>query len=123
MRQSGANSTQLFAVRRQLLRLSHYIPISNHSFSAHLLTTSYGSMNGWATVNFVDLQKDGTTFPRGPLTLGQATFMMSISVASCIIGNFVFPHIVRKFGCKRTMYAMGFPQIVGITEQENIMYQ
>lgn len=78
------------------------------------MTASFGAMNGWAAVNFVNLQKDDTTFPSGPLTLSQATFMMSIAFIPSIIGNLVFPDIVKRFGCKRTIYAMGFPQIVGL---------
>lgn len=77
-------------------------------------------MNGWAAVNFVNLQKDDTTFPSGPLTLSQATFMMSIAFIPSIIGNLVFPDIVKRFGCKRTIYAMGFPQIVGLIIELNL---
>lgn len=77
------------------------------------MTASFGTANGWATVNFVDLQKEDTRFPSGPLSLNQATLMMSISIASAIVGNLVFPFSVRKFGSKTTMFAMGFPQIVG----------
>lgn len=70
-------------------------------------------MNGWATVNFVALQKEDTKFPSGPLTMNQATLMMSIAFASSIIGNLVFPFPVKKFGSKRTLLVLGFPQIVG----------
>lgn len=69
-------------------------------------------MNGWATVNFVDLQKIDTKLPSGPLSLNQATLMMSIAIASSMVGILVFPFIVKKFGSKRTMFAVGFPQIV-----------
>lgn len=76
------------------------------------MTASFGTMNGWAAVNFVDLQKEDTTFPSGPLKMSEAMLMMSIPLISTIIGNLVFPLIVKKFGSKRTMLAIGFPQIV-----------
>lgn len=69
-------------------------------------------MNGWAAVNFVDLQKEDTKFPSGPLALSEATLMMSIPLVSMMIGNLVFPMIVKKFGSKRTMLAVGFPHMV-----------
>lgn len=80
----------------------------------NLLVASSGAYAGWAAVNFVNLQKIGTTFPSGPLTLTQATRVMSVFFASAIVGNLLIPHIVKRFGSKRTMFALGFPQLVGI---------
>lgn len=73
---------------------------------------SFGAANGWTTVNFVDLQKFDTTFPSGPLTLSQATIMMSIVFVTVIIGNLVFPYILKKLGSKGTILALGLPQMV-----------
>lgn len=81
-------------------------------FAGNLLTGSLGATNGWASVNFVDLQKDDTSFPSGPLSLEQATLVVSICYAGAIIGNSVFPFVVKKYGSKRTLLAAVFPQIV-----------
>lgn len=83
------------------------------------MTASLGAVNGWATVIFVDLQKDDTSFPSGPLTLEQATLVVSIIYAGSIIGNSVFPYVVRKCGSKRTLMVVVFPQIVSENEIEN----
>lgn len=58
-------------------------------------------MNGWAAVNFVELQKEDTKFPSGPLTLSEATLMMSIPIATSIIVNLLFPFIMNRFGSKK----------------------
>lgn len=86
--------------------------IQNILFAGNILTASYGAANGWASINFVDLQKDDTSFPSGPLSLKQATLMVSICYAGAIIGNSMFPFIVKKIGSKRTLAAVTFPQIV-----------
>lgn len=82
-------------------------------FSGNLLTASSGAYAAWATVNFVNLQKEDTTFPSGPLTLTEATRVVSVFFASAIVGNLLVPHLVKWFGSKRTMFALGFPQLVG----------
>lgn len=87
-------------------------PILNFRIAGNLLTASFGASTGWAAVNFVDLQKFDTTFPSGPLSLAQATRVMSVFFASSVVGNLVFPYIVKKFGSKNTMLALGFPQMV-----------
>lgn len=116
-RRLGVNSIPWFAVRFRLIPVNS-LYLFESIFSAHFLTASFGAMNGWAAVNFVNLQKDDTTFPSGPLTLRQATFMMSIAFIPSIIGNMVFPYIVKLIGCKRTIYVMGFPQIVCLIRAE-----
>lgn len=81
-------------------------------FAGNLLTTSFGATTGWAAVNFVGLQKDDTNFPSGPLSQSQATRVVSLFFASAVVGNFMFPYIVKKVGSKRTMFVLGFPQMV-----------
>lgn len=78
------------------------------------MTASLGAANGWTSVNFVELQKNDTSFPTGPLTLKQATLVVSISYAGAIIGNTVFPFVVKKYGSKRTLIASVLPQIVSV---------
>lgn len=76
---------------------------------------SYGASVGWTSINFVDLQKEDTTFPSGPLTLTEATRVVSIFFASAVVGNLVLSHSVERFGSKKTIFALGLPQIVGYT--------
>lgn len=85
----------------------------------NLLTMSFGATIGWAVVNFVDLQQDDTKFPSGPLSLLQATRVMSLFFASAVIGNLMFPYIVKKIGCKTTMFILGFPQMVSWIEYKS----
>lgn len=80
--------------------------------AGNLLTASFGATSGWAAVNFVRLQKDNTEFPSGPLSQAQATRVMSLFFASAVVGNLVFPFVVKKLGSKRTMFVLGFPQLV-----------
>lgn len=67
---------------------------------------------GWTSINFVDLQKDDTTFPSGPLSLDQATRVVSIFFVAAVIGVLTLPHMARKFGNRTTIFALGIPQIV-----------
>lgn len=86
----------------------------------NLLTASYGSSNGWASANFLALQKSDTIFPSGPLSLKEATLVMSIYFAGGFVGNMFYPYILQRYGSKRTMLAIGFPQIVSeTTSQKN----
>lgn len=113
IRQSSVKFTRLFVVRSFGNWNSFFEKIILHFLTAgNLLTTSYGATTGWAAVNFVDLQKFDTSFPSGPLSLTQATRVVSVFFASAVVGNLVFPYIVKKIGSKRTMFALGFPQIV-----------
>lgn len=81
-------------------------------FSGNLLTVSYGSSNGWATANFLELQKLDTSLPSGPLSLKEATLVVSIYFIGGFFGNLAFPYIVQRYGSKKAMLAIGFPQIV-----------
>lgn len=67
---------------------------------------------GWTSINFVDLQRADTTFPSGPLTLTQATRIVSIFFVCALIGTILLPHVTRKFGIRTTILALGVPQIV-----------
>lgn len=69
--------------------------------SGNLLTVSCG----WTSANLLELQKPNTVFPSGPLSLEEATKVISMTFIGGIIGNLVFPRLVRKIDCKRLMLA------------------
>lgn len=77
------------------------------------MAASAGATTGWGAVNYVDLQRDDSTFPTGPLSLRQASIVIQAFFVSCILGNLLIPYMVEKCGSKRTMFIMGLPQIVG----------
>lgn len=82
------------------------------------MTLAHGSTNSWSTANFLALQSPDTPLPSGPLSLHEATLVMSSYYIGAIIGNLTVPHIVRKYGCKRTLLAAVCPQIVS-SEQKS----
>lgn len=84
------------------------------------MTLSRGTANGWFNVNFLLLQRPDTPFPSGPLTLKEATLVMSIGYIGAIVGNLIVPFVVRRFGCKRLMLACGFPMIVSEQKTKSI---
>lgn len=81
-------------------------------FLANLIVMSRGSAAGFFSANFLAFQRQDTPLPSGPLTLGEATLVLSIVHIGAIIGNLIFPMFVRRFGCKRTLLVLGYPQIV-----------
>lgn len=87
-------------------------------FSGNLLTASFGSANAWASANFLELQKPDTIFPSGPLTLREATLVMSIYFVGGFVGNMIFPCILQRYGSKITMLATGLPQIVSYFDKK-----
>lgn len=98
-------SRQQFNIEMKLLDLI---------IAGNLLSLSFGSMNGWASVNFLELQKTDTLLPSGPLSLQQATLMMSIGIASAVIGNLMAPLFISHLGSKRGLVVFAFPQIVSV---------
>lgn len=83
-----------------------------HNFLGNLMTVSFGSACSWSSANFLAFQEADTLLPSGPLTLKESTFVMSIYFAGAIVGNLVFPHVVKKCGTKTALSAIGYSQIV-----------
>lgn len=73
---------------------------------------SFGWSSGWATINFVDLQNENTTFPTGPLDLEEATFVVSLSNVGALIGNFMIIYISKVMGVKNAIHALCLPFVV-----------
>lgn len=110
--QRGDRYCQQFAVRiNNKFNLAHFLKLGIH-FPGNILTLAAGSGCGWSSANFLEFQKPDTPLPSGPMTLKESTFVMSIYFIGAIVGNLISPHIVKKFGSKRTMYAIGCLQIV-----------
>lgn len=76
------------------------------------MTTSQGTANAWLAANFLPLQRPDTPLPSGPLSLKEATVVMSIGYIGAIAGNLIVPLFSRKFGCQRVILACGVPKIV-----------
>lgn len=82
------------------------------SISANLMTSAHGASNGWMSANFLALQKHDSSLPGGPLTMNEASFVLSIYFVGAMVGNFIAPVIVRRFGSKRVILCAAFPQMV-----------
>lgn len=81
-------------------------------FAANILTVSIGSTFGYATVNFPDFQKEDINLPSGPLTLGEASFFMSVITIGGIFGEFLFVYLLSKIGSRNAILFLGIPQMV-----------
>lgn len=73
-------------------------------------------MVGWATINFIDLQQENTTFPTGQLTLEEATLVTSLTNIGGFLGNFAILPLGEKYGLKRAIHLMGIPLAVSSIE-------
>lgn len=60
------------------------------------MTASLGVMDGWMSINFVDLQKEDSTYSAGPLTVEQLGFMWLIASIGGLIGktSISFAHVL-----------------------------
>lgn len=84
-----------------------------------LLSFSFGSSTGWATINFVELQSENSTFPVGPLTPEQSALVISLPYAGCFMGNFAIAPLSQAIGIKRTIHLFGIPTFVRKLENSN----
>lgn len=84
-------------------------------FAANLMSLSRGASNAWLTANFLALQRSDTPLPYGPLSLKEASLVISIYYVGSFSGNFMAPFIVRTFGSKRVILCVAFPQIVSLS--------
>lgn len=78
------------------------------------MTLSCGQCAGWATINYNDLQDKNSTFPTGPLTEGQLSFMISIVNGGGFVGNFGILPLIQLLGVKRTIHCLGAILLVRI---------
>lgn len=83
----------------------------------NLLVLSFGTTNGWATINFNDLQSANSTFTTGPLNLEEASLVVSLVNIGGFIGNFAILPISQIVGAKRTLHILGLPLIVRCLNQ------
>lgn len=73
---------------------------------------SFGNSSGWGTINFVELQQENTTFPIGPFTLEEATFVATAMNIGGFLGNFGILPITPILGQSRALCLMAVPLIV-----------
>lgn len=76
------------------------------------MTISVGLSNGWATINFLELQSENSTFPTGSLSLDQLAITLSVYSFGALIGNFAVAPISETIGIKHTIHLFGLPIIV-----------
>lgn len=76
------------------------------------MSLTFGMSSGWATINFIELQKENTTFPTGKFTLEEATFVATSMSIGGLLGNFLILPIAHRFGFARALCLMGIPFIV-----------
>lgn len=83
-----------------------------NSNSGNLLTLSFGVSSGWSTINFIELQNENSTFSTGPLSLDEASLVVSLINIGGFVGNFAILPISKFIGIKRTIHLFGLPLIV-----------
>ncbi|XP_055296382.1 facilitated trehalose transporter Tret1-like isoform X2 [Sitodiplosis mosellana] len=94
-------------------------------FCCNLLTFSFGMATGWATINFNELQSENCTFPTGPLSLEEASLVVSLLNIGGFFGNWITLLMNNIFGIKRTIHLFGVPLILSallIIWAQNVYY-
>lgn len=82
------------------------------TFCANLLSLGYGLSTGWTSAAIPYLQS-----PENPLeceiTNDDASLIGSILTAGGLVGTLFFGYASNEIGRKRTIFLIGFPQILG----------
>lgn len=73
---------------------------------------SCGEFSGYATINFNELQSENSTLASGPLSLEEASLVVSLYNVGGFIGNFAILPITHLIGVKQTIHVLGVPLIV-----------
>ncbi|XP_031625980.1 facilitated trehalose transporter Tret1-like [Contarinia nasturtii] len=84
------------------------------ALSANLIGFSFGWMSAWANANYDDLKSNSTTKTQlqdGPITLNQASLVMSLICAGGLVGNIVYLFVLNKFGRKNPILFLAVPAI------------
>lgn len=90
-----------------------YLKVIKSSVSEGNLASFYfGTAFGWATINFVELTSEHTTFPTGKLDLKDAALVVSIVEIGGLIGDFAMLPICDRFGIKKSIHFLGIPMVV-----------
>lgn len=83
---------------------------------ANLIGFNFGWMCSWANANYENLRSNGTSrstqLDDGPLSLQQASLVMSLICAGGLIGNLVYLFVLEKFGRKNPILFLAIPAIV-----------
>lgn len=79
------------------------------NLKGNLASFGYGTLYGWATINFVELQSDNTIYPVKNLTLNEVSLIVSIINVGGLIGNFV---VLPISVCKKTCHLLSIPLFV-----------
>lgn len=86
----------------------------------NLLTFTFGTASGWATINFIELQTENSTFPAEPLKLEEASLVVSLVNLGGFIGIFVVLPMIHLWGVKRSIHISAMAFIVrNLIEKRN----
>lgn len=69
-------------------------------------------MCGWASPNFILLTSDETPLQSGPLTISEASFVVSLSYIGGFIGTIAASMFAERFGRKISLLILLIPQTV-----------
>ena len=105
------NEKKLFFLSKNYSKICASNTINSFD-KGNFLAFAFGHVSGWATINFVDLQSENGIFPSRPLTLEEASLVVSIVNIGGFLGNFTALPIIHRFGIKRTIHICGVPIIV-----------
>lgn len=78
----------------------------------NLLTIVYGISNGWIAPNILRFQISDDS-PVGPVSAGQAAFMVSSLSIGGVIGTILFGFLADILGRKWTIILLAIPQFLG----------
>lgn len=78
----------------------------------NLLTLSFGTSTGWATINLLELENENSTLAMGPLTKQQSSLVISFINVGGFAGNWLVLPLCGFFGVKRSIHLLGIPLVV-----------
>lgn len=73
---------------------------------------SHGCVLGWLSPFLPLLQSDNSPLRTGPISLVEASWVGAVICIGGVIGNFSFGLLVSRFGSKRGISLLAFPQMV-----------
>lgn len=85
------------------------------------MTFTFGLSNFWATINLLELTSENSTFPTGPLSHQEFSFIISIGNIGSLLGNFIILPISQTIGVKYSIHLLGVPMIVSIQKTINFL--
>lgn len=79
------------------------------SFSANLISMSYGSICGWPSAAYSVLQSNETPLRSGPMTVAELSWMVGFLCVGGFVGNIFFGCITNHCGRKLPILSLAIP--------------